>query len=233
MSNETGKQSNTVIYRYSTILSYVMERWLDDRRTELVEHDGKIFLFSDTYPTKYIYTVFTDYIEEFFRKQDVTEYGLLNTIVIGSCYPHNNWRSDDRTNIKGKRLDILKKRMGIRYILSDRLYYCNEEMLNGMFDSIIIDYMTKENTVITNNFDPVKWISLRTFSEDDLLLVAMQKHHDAVVIDKFETDIILDLNHVVFEHDEQVLPLSLWIQASGVYDFMIFNEEPPKNDTDD
>ena len=135
---KSDKEHNTVIYRYSTIVSYVMERFLDDFGNHIITDDNGIHVFSKVYKRNQITGAFNDYIDDFFKVDELHPYGSVNTVVVGTCYCHHNWLSAFKSELEDDKpkSNIVKNKLLLRYVFSDRKFICDEGELNEVFDEL-------------------------------------------------------------------------------------------------
>lgn len=222
MSIPELNRPNVYIYKYSTILSYVMERWIDDNERNIVLNDGKYHIFSKVYKTKFILDVFHDYIEEFFNH--TVKYGKVMTFVTGTCYAHHNWLSIYKNEMKdNNKLRIVKEHVPMRYIISDRKFTADEEQLNLMFDQVLSNYITGKKVVVTPNFTQVKFIFIKNISEVDLANIIKYQRTGCRIYPSNKNNFIVDINKFVYSdiNKDHNMDDNTRKQAIEIYRYML------------
>jgi hypothetical protein len=226
--DQKPESHNIQVYKYSTILSYVLERFIDDNAEYIKESDGKYFIFGKTYKTKFILESFYDYIDDFFTKEDQFPTGKHFTIVLGTCYCHHNWRSAFQNEMEySNKLRIIKNRIPIRYAIADRRFVCDEEMLNSIFDTMLSNYISKTKSVFTPNWERVKWIFIKNVTEDDLVRIVKTRHSDVKCYPTYKKNFMMDLNNMVYVDIKKNHRLSqdTKFNALHIYEYMIDDDK--------
>jgi hypothetical protein len=196
---------------------------MDDNEEYILERDGKYYIFAKTYKIKFINDAFMDYINEFFSEMNGNPQGSNFTIVVGTCYSYHNWRSRFQDEmVYNSKLRVIKNRLPIRYVISDRNFVCDEEMLNAIFDSILNKFINKDKVVYANNWTPIKWVFIRNIPEDDLANIVKLKHADVEVYPIRKSNFIQDINRLVYSDIKSKHRITKEIKkdAMHIYDFM-------------
>lgn len=217
---------NVVVYKYSTILSYVIERWIDDNQHNIVYNEGKYHIFSKVYKTKFILDVFHDHIEKFFEQAE--HYGKVVTFVAGTCYAHHSWLEKYKDEMdENNKLRIVRERVPMRYIFSDRKFTVDEEQINAMFDQVLSNYITNKKKVFTPNHVRVKFMFIKNVPEDDLARIIKSQRAECKIYPSNRHNLIVDINKFVFKDikgnhniDEETKK-----QAVEIYRYMIKEDE--------
>lgn len=191
------------VYRYSTLLSYCLERFMDDNREYIVEENGVFYIFAKTYKVKFLMNTFMDYIEEFFSINNNNPIGMNFTAVVGTCYSYHNWRVKYKSELESdekhkNKTRIIRHRLPLRYVISDRQFVTDEEMLNVIFDNMLNEYITQNKIVYTSNYQPVRWIFIKNMTEDDMIKLIKDNHSNVKEYPLYENNFIQDLNSWVY-----------------------------------
>jgi len=216
----SSKRPSVYVYRYSTILSYIMERFIDDNAEYIQHSHGKYHIFAKVYTTKFLINSFIDYIDEFFRREDLFPTGENFTIVVGTCYCHHSWRADFQHEMESNnKLRIIKNKIPIRYAFADRNFSCDEEQLNLMFDTLLSQYIKGDKKVFTSNWTDVRWTFIKNIPEDDMVKVITRRHHNAKMYPLRKSNLIMDLNNMVYKEQKKkhYFPAKIRDQAIYIY----------------
>lgn len=218
-TDEKKDQPIVQIYRYSTILSYCLERFIDDNSEYVVKNDGKYFIFGKAFKIKNIILTFQDYIDDFFSMKE-HPMGMHFTMILGTCYPFHNWKSKFMYEIESyKKKRFIRNRCPLRYIISDRKFMADEEMLNSVFDTLLASYIKGERNVSTFNLEPIRWVFINHIDENDLIEIASMYHSDIDIYPTSEDNLLIDINTLVFSDLKEIqIPDEKLFIASSIYE---------------
>ena len=195
------EQPNVVIYKYSSIASYMLERFIDDQSDSVVR-EGDNIIFTRNYETRFLVKAFTDYITDFFCVEEEHPYGKQKTIVVGTCYSHHNWKCkfiDQIENNSAKK--FIKSKVPIRYAFSDRNFMADESLINQLLDTLVGKLMRGDITVNTPDFSTVKFVFVKDVSESDIssILKSYHSYKNCYVFPNSKAEILFDINKMVYK----------------------------------
>lgn len=215
-------EHNVVIYRYSTILSYIMERFLDDFDEGIERANGDVYLFTTSYKVDHLISAFFDYVDDFFSRSEDHPYGLISTVVVSSGYPHHSWLNEFKKDFEedDRRLKIVKSKLLLRYVMSDRKFRCDESELNKLFETLFTTYMTGKRFAITPNYNTVTWVGCKSTSEFDMVKIIKSCHTKGKIYPRHRKNLITDLNDMVYDQLRKThrIPDMLTDQVVMVYE---------------
>jgi hypothetical protein len=192
---------NVAVYKYSTIASYMLERFMDDQEDSIIR-EGDNIVFARNYETRFLVKAFTDYINDFFNDYDDHPYGKSKTIVVGTCYTHHNWMSK---HIKEISSDMTKKfvrsKIPVRYAFSDRNFIADESLINQLLDTLVGKLIRRDITVYTPNHNQVNFVFVKDVSESHIVSVIKGFHgaSNCFVYPTSKTEILFDVNRMVYK----------------------------------
>ncbi len=192
---------NVVIYKYSTVASYMLERFIDDQ-SESIIREGDNIIFTRNYESRFLVKAFTDYINDFFNIECDYPYGKQKTIVVGTCYSHHNWKCkfiDQIENNSARK--FIKSKVPVRYAFSDRNFMADESLINQLLDTLVGKLMRGDITVTTPNFSTVKFVFVKDVSENDIASVLRGYHSykNCYVYPNSKSELLFDINRMVYK----------------------------------
>ncbi len=189
---------NVVIYKYSTIASYMFERFLDDQEDSILRQGNKI-IFARNYDTKFLIRAFSDYMNDFFNLEKYP-YGKSKTLVVGTCYSHHNWLSkyiDEIESDMSKK--FIKSKVPVRYAFSDRTIMADESMINQLLDTLVGKLIRGDISVYTPNYIKVKFIFAKDVSESHIATVLKSHHEKCEIYPNNKDELFFDINKMVYK----------------------------------
>ena len=189
---------NVVIYKYSTIASFMFERFLEDQEDSILRQNNKI-IFARNYDTKFLVRAFTDYMNDFFNLHN-NPYGSSKTLVVGTCYSHHNWLSKYINEIDSDMSKkFIKSKVPVRYAFSDRNIMADESMINQLLDTLVGKLIRGDVSVYTPNYFKVKFIFVKDVPESQIATVLKSHHEKCEIFPNNKSELFFDINKMVYK----------------------------------